>query len=57
MQFADQKILESNYSVSFKSIYDSRLKADYGLTYDKNTAVDAIELADRFKNRMNDLIL
>jgi uncharacterized protein (UPF0332 family) len=56
-KLADQKILESNYSVGFKSIYDSRLRADYGLTYDKNTAVDAIELADRFRTRMKDLIL
>lgn len=56
-RLADQKILESNYPVGFKSIYDSRLKADYGLTYDKNTAVDAIELADQFRNRLEKLIL
>lgn len=56
-RLADHKILESNYPVGFKSIYDSRLKADYGLTYDKNTAADAIELAGKFRDRLAELIL
>jgi len=56
-RLVDQKVLESNYAVGFRSIYDLRLKADYGLTYDRNTAIDAIDIADRFNKRMKSLLV
>lgn len=49
-RLVDQKVLESNYAIGFRSIYDLRLKADYGLTYDRNTAIDAIEIAEDRKS-------
>jgi len=56
-RLVDQKTLESNYAVGFRSIYDLRLKADYGLTYDRNTAIDAVDIAQRFNIRMKTLII
>jgi uncharacterized protein (UPF0332 family) len=56
-RLADQKMLESNYAVGFRSIYDLRLKADYGLTYDRNTATDAIDIAQRFNIRLRSMVI
>ncbi len=56
-RLVDQKTLELNYAVGFRSIYDLRLKADYGLTYDRNTAIDAIDIAHRFNERMRSLLI
>lgn len=55
-RLVDNKELELNYASGFKAIYDSRIKADYGLKYGKNTAMDALEIAERFDNRMKTLI-
>jgi uncharacterized protein (UPF0332 family) len=55
-RLVDSKELELYYAAGLKGIFDSRIKADYGLTYDKNTAMDALEIAGKFNVRMKTLI-
>jgi uncharacterized protein (UPF0332 family) len=55
-RLVDGKELELSYAAGFKGIYDYRIKADYGLKYSKNTAIDALEIAERFDKRMRALI-
>ncbi len=56
MKLADHKEIESRYAYGFRSIYDSRIKADYGLSYSKEVAAEAIDIAEKFNPLMRALI-
>lgn len=48
--------LDARYAYAFKAALDDRMDADYGLKYSKDTASDAIRVADDYNKMIKTLI-